>query len=139
MATDSDPQINASHLDSVVKNAVNKELAAKGYTLDTTGQPTFLTTYHAVISKQVMTVSLNNQADERIADYTGCSKDSIPRMEEITYDQGTLVLDFCSANNPSIYWRGSAKAKVHLTDSQTKNDERVSQAVKEIMKPFPDR
>jgi len=132
-------QINSAHLENVIKNAVDQELAAKGYLLDKTGQPTFLASYHAVVSKNTISVNVDNLSNARIAEYTGYSEYAVPRMEKITYDEGSLVLDFCSAKNTGIYWRGSAKAMVHLTDSQTKHDKKICQAAKNIMIQFPAR
>ena len=138
--TVNDPRIDAPHLDDVVKKAVNKDLAAKGYTIDTSGKPTFLATYHAVISEEVTTVTLNNHVDKQAAAYVGDAQlYDTPEMKEVVYDQGTLVLDFMKADNPNNYWRGSAKAKVHLESSKDKKAERVQQAVTKIMKDFPVR
>ena len=127
-----DPQIDAPHLNNIVKKAVDKELAAKGYTLDTRGKATFLVTYHAVISEEVKTVTINNHVDKQAAAYVGDAQYYTPQMKEMRYDQGTLILDFMKANDPSNYWRGSAKAKVHLNDSRENHDKRIQQAVAEI-------
>ena len=124
----------------VVKKAVDKELVAKGYTLDTSGKPTFLATYHAVISEEATTVTLNNHVDKQAAAYVGDAQYyNTPKMKEVVYDQGTLVIDFMKADNSNNYWRGSANAKVHLEYSKDKKAKRIQQAVSKIMKDFPAR
>ena len=135
----SDPKIDAPYLDTAVKSAVNKELDAKGYTLDTKGKPTFLATYHAVLTKEVKTVTINNHVDQQAAAYVGDSQYYTPQMKQVTYDRGTLILDFMKTDDPDNFWRGSAKGKAYLKESKEKRQERIQQIVAEIMESFPSR
>lgn len=134
-----DPRINAPHLDSVVRDAVDAELKSKGYEKIVGGTPSFQVTYHAVIKEEVETKVLDNYCDYDWAEMYAGESFEPPKEYHRKYEKGTLVLDFSTPHDSRLYWRGSASAEVHLERSQEERDARIREAVHLILKRFPSR
>jgi hypothetical protein len=113
-----------------VQGAVEKQLAARGIELTTSGTPDLLIHYHANIRNRI--------AIDRIAhSYDYCSGANCP-PETITYEEGTLVLDFIDARTNRLIWRGWAQNSLgdtlHNRDTMAR---RIDQAVTEMLKRLP--
>jgi hypothetical protein len=113
-----------------VQGAVEKQLAARGIELTTTGTPDLLIHYHANIRKRIA-------IDRSAHAYDYCSGANCP-PETITYEEGTLVLDFIDARTDRLIWRGWAPNSVADTlHNRDKMARRIDQAVTQMLKRLP--
>jgi hypothetical protein len=55
----------------------------------------------------------------------------------VTYDEGTLLIDFIDPKTRTMIWRGTASAVVNPDSSGEKKEELVREAVAKIMEQFP--
>jgi uncharacterized protein DUF4136 len=53
------------------------------------------------------------------------------------YEQGTLILDVSSAANDVLVWRASAAAQINRQATEAARNARISEAAREMLKPFP--
>ena len=108
-----------------VKDAVNRELAAKGMK-KVSENPSFLIALH--ISKQLKRNDWN-LSDIRYGSY----RTRLPQV----YEEGTMILDFVDPETKELLWRGSATAMVKsvLTPEEQKN--RINKVVSKILDKFP--
>jgi hypothetical protein len=113
-----------------VQGAVEKQLAARGIELRTAGTPDLLIHYHANIRKRIA-------IDRRDHAYDYCSGANCP-PETITYEAGTLVLDFIDARTNRLIWRGWAQNSVEDTlHNRDKMARRIDQAVTQMLERLP--
>ena len=87
-----------------VQGTVEKELAARGIELATSGTPDLLIHYHANIRQRIDV----NRIDRA---YGYCPETACP-PDTIEYEAGTLVLDFIDARTNRLIWRGWAQKSI---------------------------
>lgn len=98
--------------------------------LRSSGSPDILIHYHANISERLDV----NQAD-RAYGYCG-SADCPP--ETVSYEAGTLVLDFMDAHTNKLVWRGWAQNSVEdMLRNKDKMAKTIDQAVAEMLRQLP--
>jgi len=117
-----------------VHRAVDLEMAAKGITLDPVS-PDFLVTY-TTASRDKLQLEGSKEKGWTFKDrllYPGW----IEGNTEIYYDIGTLILDMITPRNNQLLWRGSAEADILKDISAEKLEERIDEAVKQLLKEFP--
>jgi hypothetical protein len=112
-----------------VRNAVDRELTARGYTLAARGTPDIVVRY-AVRMQQGSTSSFQDYLQYRAE---GGTKDMGQAF--IGYDVGTLTLTMIDAASGRDAWRAKASAVVE-SDARGK---RIDPAVQEMMAQFPAR
>lgn len=114
--------------DSRIKSAVDEQLQAKGYALDTEN-PLMLVHYHIAVEERSVV-----RPEEFGYAY---GRHWIDRPERIMrYSEGTLIIDFMDATNCKLIWRGWATSV--LDDSRVIQEELLRRAVREIFKHFPE-
>jgi hypothetical protein len=107
-----------------VKNAVNRELDSKGFTLNLTN-PDFLVALHGQRVKKRDVVVFDNV-------YGAAS-----RHDVFTYEEGTITLTMKDAQSKGVIWRGTAKGEIGSDPTTEKWRQRINEAVSEILKSFP--
>ncbi len=137
-----DPRLT-SDFDEVIRQAVDKELAEKGYTLTTSPDASFQVADHVVINEavetQVIDDYLDYSEDSRVQFYIG---DEAPATKTVKrkYEEGSLILDFSIPGKACcLYWRGTASTEIRPNQPQAKRDERLRKAVKLILQKFPSK
>ena len=108
-----------------VKDAVNRELAAKGKE-KVSENPSFLIALH--ISKQL------KRNDWSLSDVRyGSYRTRLPQV----YEEGMMILDFVDPETKELLWRGSVTAVIKpvLTPEEQKN--RINKVVSKILDKFP--
>jgi len=124
-----DPRVDWELLSSRIRIAADRELAEKGFSLKETGSPDFLIGFQATLDKKMTRETMQREFGRR-GGYG-------PSWTEKVYDEGTLVLDVFEAEGQKLIWSGSATDKVNFSLSPEKEEEEISEAVREILKEFP--
>jgi hypothetical protein len=110
-----------------VQGAVEKQLAARGIELSTSGTPDLLIHYHANIRQRIDI----NRVDRA---YGYCSETNCP-PNTMEYEVGTLVLDFIDARTNRLIWRGWAQKSVEdMLDDRDKAARTINEAVTRMLK-----
>ena len=108
-----------------VKDAVNRELAAKGKE-KVSENPSFLIALH--ISKQL------KRNDWSLSDVRyGSYRTRLPQV----YEEGTMILDFVDPETKELLWRGSATAVVESVLTPEEQKSRINKVVSKILDKFP--
>ncbi len=108
--------------DARIKNAVDAQLAAKGWTqVDNGGD--------------VAIVAIKTTQTQRTLRWRGMGGFGQSTTTEQDYKEGTLVVDLYDAKTKQLIWRGSAQDT--LSDKATKNEKNLDKGVAKMFKAFP--
>jgi len=104
-------------LDKRVRNAVNRQLAARGLKQDA-ADPDFLVVYYISVKDKL--------------------RSSGSRYHSVhVYQEGTLILDFVERDTMDIIWRGIAKRTVESNPTPDKMERNINNAVEKLFTKFP--
>jgi len=104
-------------LDQWVRNAVNRQLAARGLKQDA-ADPDFLVVYYISVKDKL--------------------RSSGSRYHSVhVYQEGTLILDFVERDTMDIIWRGIAKRTVESNPTPDKMERNINNAVEKLFTKFP--
>lgn len=136
------PVIDRTALDRRVRTAVNAEMPHHGFTLATSGTPTYLIGYHAALNSTLDSKTLDEKYGYGATYAWGYGADGRwgfgpDRQVQSSYSQGSLILDFVEPATKKLVWRGSAEGRVVLDASPEERQQRVDDAVKAILAQFP--
>ena len=120
----------AQTIDSIteqqIRRAVDKQLAAKGWTLsDNEGADAYVAFQVSVEQRQHLNV------------YGGYGWYGMPSVTETTTNYGTLTLDVYDPKSKSLVWRGNASDTLRSKVSPEKRQSRIDKAVAKLLKKFP--
>jgi hypothetical protein len=126
-------------LDQRVRDAVTRELAAKGLMLLAHGTPDFLVTYQAAVEDKVDVRVINDYyGGYGYAGYYGYRGGwSTARTETYHYQQGTLIIDVIDSGARRVVWRGTVQAEVGRHKDPQNRIERINAAVRSAFERFP--
>ncbi len=126
------PQINNELLTQRVQRAVDRELAAKGWS-KVDAEPSAWVTYHAALERRIdmRTTGSDFSYGRR---YGGGGRSHTWVQE---YDEGTLIVDVLDGKDRGLIWRGTAQAAVDVFASPEEKVELTNRAVKKLLAPFP--
>ena len=114
--------------DKRIRDAVNKEMAARNFSMST-GSAELEIHYHIIVEDKMGTYTETGGNQNHPMAYT-------PRITNYQYRQGTLIIDVMDIKTNSLVWRGWATDVV--TNTARKNPEAAIQnAVSKIFKVFP--
>lgn len=116
-------------VDKRIRNAIERELAVKGYQKLESGRPDFYLIYYAGVEEKVNISTVDYGPGTRYRQGTDVLVTS--------YDEGTLVLDIVDPEKNQMVWRGWA---IGFVDPQAKIDEKeklINEAVHRILLEFP--
>jgi hypothetical protein len=115
-----------------VEGAVEKELAARGLEMSTSGTPDLRIHYHASINHRIDV----NRVDRR---YGYCYGVDCP-SDVIEYEAGTLVLDFVDSRTNRVIWRGWAQNTVEgVLDNEDEMARQINEAITRMLARLPPR
>ena len=116
---------------SRIKSALASELSARGYPEIAQGA-SFLVTFHTVLQQKV-------EAGTEPYGYgwRGGYAGHAVGPDIVTYDEGTLLVDFIDPKSKSMIWRGTATAVVDPHSSAESREGLIKEAVKKIVDQFP--
>ena len=116
-----------ARIDWNVRDAVDRELAARGYAPDTARNPDFVVRY---------LVRLNEDMTSSFSDYLAYRAEGGGKGlgdAFMGYDRGTLMVELVDVASRRVAWRGQATAVVE----QNAQGRRVAPAVQKMMAPLP--
>jgi uncharacterized protein DUF4136 len=115
-----------------IKNAVNADLTAKGWTQLPTGGSICLVAIEATQNKQTLNTFYNGFGGGWRW-RGGFGGDSTTYVDN--YKVGTLVLDMFDSQSKKLVWRSSASDT--LSDKADKNIKNLNKGVQKMLKDFP--
>jgi hypothetical protein len=124
-----DPRLDSGLLDARIRQAVETELAARGYKPRGGPNADFLVSHTVAIQQQVSASSIN--------DFYGPSYSRASRVYVETYEVGTLVIDVLDPRKSQVIWRGSYQARLTPASNPSQREERVRTAVHAVLERFP--
>jgi len=130
-----DPEQIRARWEPTIKDAVERELTKRGLVPATSGTPDIVMHYYFL--------SGPNSESQFRGQFVGAVPPwGLPDFEMTTtsfkiFEQGTLVLDFIDGPKRQIVWRGVAEAEVNRQNSPAKRDQRLREAVGELLKKYP--
>lgn len=119
-----------------IQSAVNSQLQAKG--LKPADTPDFLIGMQ-VSGRTTESGSVGVGASVGIPVGRGTISVGGGRRKPIEKTEGTLILDFVSPTDRSLLWHGSATGTVHPDATPEEQEQRINQAVAEMLQNFPPR
>jgi hypothetical protein len=128
-----DPFVHNTLLDKRVRDAVERELVARGYRPAGDEPPDFLVRYHVVARQKTRERPVVVGGGFGYGRYPFGYGSSVAYGSE-SYEEGTLILDVIDPASESIAWRGwaAARARDGYFDA-----ERVDRYVQAILARFP--
>jgi hypothetical protein len=119
-----------------IQSAVTTQLQAKG--LKPADNPDFLIGMQ-VSGRTTESGSVGVGASVGIPVGRGTVSVGGGRRKPIEKTEGTLILDFVSPADKSLLWHGSATGTVHPDATPEEQEQRINQAVGEMLQNFPPR
>jgi len=128
-----DASAEYSLVDTRIRRAVEQELAVCGYTKTTTNQPDFLVAYQVMMHKSSDVAPVQNpRRDDADPVPLGSTRASLARQ----YKQGVLRLSILEPRGRTLLWQGSARTIISLTATTQQREERIRDAVRELLQGF---
>jgi hypothetical protein len=134
-----DPRLDSPLAQRRLEAAVEVVLAEKGFQPATaTGEPDLILGYYVALDNKVDVQQVNSY----YGGYYGWGRGAYwgaayPSTTVRYYDQGTLILDVADAKLKQLVWRGTGQAEVHQESNPDRRQQRLEDAVRQIMKDFP--
>ena len=119
--------------DARIKNAVDAQLAAKGWTqVDNGGDVAIVAIKTTQTQRTLQTFYDGMGGGWRWRGMGGFGQSTTSEQD---YKEGTLVVDLYDAKTKQLIWRGSAQDT--LSDKATKNEKNLDKGVAKMFKAFP--
>jgi hypothetical protein len=120
-------------LDALLRGAIERELAARGFEQAADTPPDFLVTYHLRLRRELVRV-IETPAMQTLANphREGGYEVQASKPMLYPYELGTLVLDVAEARERQLVWRGIGTRRV-----RTSFKRRAEAVVAEIFEAFP--
>ena len=130
-----DPKRIHEQLDPVITAAVEKELAARGFTRSTGGGSDLLVNYYVLVMPSSASTSVGQFLP-------GVNEYGLPPFPASTtylraFEKGSLVLDLVAPAQKSVVWRGVAQAEVNRELTPEERRARIGKIVADILKKLP--
>lgn len=128
-------QAEDHRLHDLIREAIDEQLASRGFTQTDSSAAEVLVTYHCRISEQ-----LKVDVIDRVWYGTGDQarrEDVTPRVELSSFEEGSIVIDFVKPREHRRVWRGVARGRVSPEAASEELRKVVDRAVKEILDEFP--
>jgi hypothetical protein len=124
----------SSLLDRRVRSAVDAELQSKGLSRVDPSAAKVLVTYHLGVESKLDVNTINSgYGYGRYGRYGGIS--TTTTVSE--YQEGTLLIDVVEPESKQLVWRGSGQARLREYATPEQREQRISEAVKQILEDFP--
>lgn len=130
-------------IDRRIRQALENELAARGFVVTDAGSADFWINYQAALQRKthVSSVSDYSAGPGMGWNYRYGREDAhnVPhdRVYVNEYDEGTLIVDVVDPASKKLMWRGFAQARIGENESSERRDRRVKEAVKKMLDRFP--
>lgn len=123
-------------IDARVREAVNTEMAAKGYRYSTIEGADLLVTYYLGLETKINVDTIYTSYGYGYRGwYGGGPVAAQTRVSQ--YEEGTLMVDILLPPNKDLLWRGTASTRVGRSSSPEKSRKTINTAVAKMFKKFP--
>ena len=120
-----------------VRNAITNELSGKGITYTETS-PDFLIDYNLKVESRITSTNVGTTIGYGAGGYGsfgGLVFSTSPDIRQ--YDEGTLFIDFYTADDTRLVWRGISSQIIDKHDSPDRVTKQVNLNVQKILEQFP--
>lgn len=137
-----DPRLENALVRGPIETAISDELLRRNFHLAIQSEPDFLIAYHVALNQKLDMQIVNDSYGYAYqgtygATWGPAAQDQAAVPQE--YEQGTLVLDILDAGSKQLVWRGTVEAKVYPDLEPRKREERIRDAVQQLLSQFPPR
>lgn len=115
-----------------IQQAVESQLAARGFRETDEETPVFYIAYHASTQERTELETVDNWGYRYPRSYWDSWGAEVRTR---TYEEGTLVLDVINGTSNELVWRGIARRAVD--PGEAKSTENVAAATEEMLEKFP--
>lgn len=122
-----------SLMDKRVRAAVEKELRAKGFSMETKADPDFLVTYYPIVQERKVRSTVHVGWGYR--PFRGGIGTSSTRVRK--YQEGTIVIEIVDFKSNQMVWQGAAAGALTGLENPEDANEVVAKAVADILARFP--
>ena len=129
-----DPRLHNALIDGRVRNAVNRELQARGFEEVSLESADFHITYYLGLETRIDVQTIHRSFNYHHRSWTGPGRTEIIVRE---YEVGTLLLDILDPGERSLLWRGSGNARVRESSDPAQRERQINEAVENILRRFP--
>ncbi len=131
---DDDPRVYNAITMGRVRTAVDRALAAKGYSQATGGGVDFYVAWHGAIEGRMSYQTINSHYGYGWGWYGGVGTSTTYVNE---WDEGTLLVDIVDASSNQLVWRGTATGTVEPELSPVESQARLDDAAAKLLGTFP--
>lgn len=124
-----------SLMDKRVRAAVEKELQAKGFAMETKADPDFLVTYYPIVQERRYRTTTHvgwGWGYRPVYGHIGTSTSQVHH-----YKEGSIVIEIVDFKSNQMIWQGAAAGALTGLDNPEDADEVVPRAVRDILAKFP--
>jgi Domain of unknown function (DUF4136) len=123
-----------SLLDRRVRRAVDAELQRKGLSPVAQAEADALVSYHLGVETKLDVNTINTGYGYGWGAYRG----GVATHTTVTeYQEGTLLIDLIDPKAKQLIWRGSGQSRLRRSSTPEQREQRIDEAVGEILKSFP--
>ncbi|BDU68365.1 hypothetical protein GETHOR_04660 [Geothrix oryzae] len=122
-------------MDKRVRAAVEKELQAKGFAMETKADPDFLVTYYPIVQERRYRTTTHvgwGWGYRPVYGHIGTSTSQVHH-----YKEGSIVIEIVDFKSNQMIWQGAAAGALTGLDNPEDADEVVPRAVRDILAKFP--
>lgn len=122
-------------MDKRVRAAVEKELQAKGFAMETKGDPDFLVTYYPIVQNRKVRTNARMGMGWGYRPFYGGVSTTTSQVRN--YKEGSIVIEIVDFKTNQLIWQGAAEGALTGLNSPEDADEVVPKAVRDILAKFP--
>jgi Domain of unknown function (DUF4136) len=126
-----DPRLQSSLLHSRIRDAVEAQMASKGFRQEPTAKTDLQVAYHVALKGKLDVTTVPSYP------YGPSMWGATTTTSVRQYDEGSLILDFIDASTHQLVWRGSAQAEVKPDTTPQEQQKRINEAVQKILERYP--
>ena len=124
-----------SLMDKRVRAAVEQELKAKGFAMETKADPDFLVTYYPIVKNRKVRTTVRSGWGWGYRPFYGGVGVSSSQVRN--YKEGTIVIEIADFKTNQMIWQGAAAGALTGLENPEDADEVVPKAVRDILAKFP--
>ena len=124
-----------SLMDKRVRAAVERELQAKGFAMETRTDPDFLVTYYPIVQERKVRSTVHMGWGWGYRPFRGGLGTSSTQVRK--YKEGTIVIEIVDFKSNQMIWQGAAAGALTGLENPEDADAVVTRAVHDILAKFP--
>ena len=124
-----------SLMDKRVRAAVENELKAKGFAMETKADPDFLVTYYPIVQNRKVRTTVRSGWGWGYRPFYGGVGVSSSQVRN--HKEGSIVIEMVDFKTNQMIWQGSADGALTGLENPEDANEVVPKAVRDILSKFP--